>query len=49
MNHFDNSNQFIVVTHRRGAMAAGAGTMYGVTMADAGVSKVISVRLEDEV
>jgi condensin subunit Smc len=48
MNHFDNSNQFIVVTHRRGTMAA-AGTMYGVTMADAGVSKVISVRLEDEV
>lgn len=47
MNHFDNSNQFIVVTHRRGTMAA-AGTMYGVTMADAGVSKVISVRLEDE-
>lgn len=48
MNHFDNSNQFIVVTHRRGTMAA-AGTMYGVTMADAGVSKVISVQLEDEV
>lgn len=48
MNHFDNSNQFIVVTHRRGTMAA-AGTMYGVTMADAGVSKVISVRLEDDI
>ncbi|WP_081166422.1 chromosome segregation protein SMC [Lactococcus garvieae] len=47
MNHFDNSNQFIVVTHRRGTMAA-AGTMYGVTMADAGVSKVISVRLDDK-
>ncbi|GBG96707.1 chromosome segregation protein SMC [Lactococcus termiticola] len=48
MNHFDNSNQFIVVTHRRGTMAA-AGAMYGVTMADAGVSKIISVRLEDHV
>lgn len=45
MNHFDNSNQFIVVTHRRGTMAA-AGAMYGITMADAGVSKVISVKLE---
>ncbi len=46
MNHFDNSNQFIVVTHRRGTMAA-AGAMYGVTMADAGVSKILSVRLEE--
>ncbi|AYF99967.1 chromosome segregation protein SMC [Lactococcus allomyrinae] len=46
MNHFDNSNQFIVVTHRRGTMAA-AGSMYGITMADAGVSKVISVKLEN--
>ncbi|WP_096816918.1 chromosome segregation protein SMC [Lactococcus fujiensis] len=46
MNHFDKSNQFIVVTHRRGTMAA-AGAMYGVTMADAGVSKMISVRLEN--
>ncbi|MEY8513599.1 chromosome segregation protein SMC [Lactococcus taiwanensis] len=44
MNHFDNSNQFIVVTHRRGTMAA-AGAMYGVTMADAGVSKMISIKL----
>lgn len=47
MKHFDNSNQFIVVTHRRGTMAS-AGAMYGVTMADAGVSKMISVRLENE-
>lgn len=46
MNHFDNSNQFIVVTHRRGTMAA-AGAMYGVTMADAGVSKILSVKLEN--
>nr|WP_241006549.1 DUF4652 domain-containing protein [Lactococcus cremoris] len=48
MNHFDNSNQFIVVTHRRGTMAA-AGSMYGVTMADAGVSKMISVKLDSAV
>lgn len=45
MNHFDNSNQFIVVTHRRGTMAA-AKAMYGVTMADAGVSKMMSVKLD---
>ena len=48
MNHFDNSNQFIVVTHRRGTMAT-AGSMYGVTMADAGVSKMISVKLDSAV
>ncbi|WP_282800323.1 chromosome segregation protein SMC [Lactococcus lactis] len=48
MNHFDNSNQFIVVTHRRGTMAA-AGSMYGVTMADAGVSKMISVKLDSAI
>lgn len=47
MNHFDNSNQFIVVTHRRGTMAA-AGAMYGVTMADAGISKIISVKLDQD-
>lgn len=48
MNHFDNSNQFIVVTHRRGTMAA-AGSMYGVTMADAGISKMISVKLDSAI
>ncbi|MCA2389469.1 chromosome segregation protein SMC [Lactococcus sp. NH2-7C] len=48
MNHFDKSNQFIVVTHRRGTMAA-AGSMYGVTMADAGVSKMISVKLDSAI
>ncbi|MDR0299527.1 MAG: chromosome segregation protein SMC [Streptococcaceae bacterium] len=45
MNHFDNSNQFIVVTHRKGTMAA-AQVMYGVTMSEAGVSKLVSVRFD---
>ncbi|MFV0555497.1 MAG: chromosome segregation protein SMC [Lactovum sp.] len=47
MNHFDNSNQFIVVTHRKGTMAA-AQVMYGVTMSEAGVSKLVSVRFENK-
>ncbi|HEY0221995.1 MAG TPA: chromosome segregation protein SMC [Lactovum miscens] len=47
MNHFDNSNQFIVVTHRKGTMAAAKG-MYGVTMSEAGVSKIVSVRFEEK-
>ena len=37
--------QFIVVTHRRGTMDV-ANALYGVTMADKGVSKLISVNLE---
>jgi chromosome segregation protein len=46
MNHFDSLNQFIVVTHRKGTMSA-ADVMYGVTMLDAGVSKLVSVRFEE--
>lgn len=46
MNNFDSSNQFIVVTHRKGTMAA-SDVMYGVTMLDAGISKLVSVRLTD--
>jgi chromosome segregation protein len=38
--------QFIVVTHRKGTMEA-ADIMYGVTVEDAGVSRLVSVRLED--
>ncbi len=40
------NTQFIVVTHRKGTMEA-AQIMYGVTVEDDGVSKLVSVRLED--
>ncbi len=40
--------QFIVITHRRGTMAA-ADSLYGITMQEKGVSTLVSVRLiEDE-
>jgi len=38
--------QFIVITHNRGAMSH-ADTLYGVTMAESGISQVAGIRLED--
>ena len=46
LQEFAKNTQFIVVTHRKGTMRA-ADTMYGVTVEDAGVSKVLSIRLKD--
>ena len=39
--------QFIVVTHNRKTMETGS-VLYGVTMQEPGVSKIVSVRWEDE-
>ncbi|TXJ88367.1 chromosome segregation protein SMC [Enterococcus gallinarum] len=46
LSDFQNDTQFIVVTHRKGTMEA-ADVLYGVTMQESGVSKTVSVRLED--
>ena len=46
LNRFDKESQFIVVTHRKGTMAA-ADSIYGVTMQESGVSKIVSVKLKD--
>lgn len=43
---FSQRLQFIVVTHRRGTMEA-ANTLYGVTMEELGISKLISLSLAD--
>lgn len=40
--------QFIIITHRKGSMEA-ADCLYGVTMDDTGISKLLSVKLEDKV
>lgn len=45
LRDFAAHTQFVIVTHRKGTMEA-ADTMYGVTLEDAGVSKIISVRLD---
>lgn len=46
LKDYAKRTQFILVTHRKGTMES-ADVMYGVTIEDAGVSKLISVRLED--
>ena len=46
LNRFDKDSQFIVVTHRKGTMSA-ADSIYGVTMQESGVSKIVSVKLKD--
>ena len=46
LNRFDKDSQFIVVTHRKGTMAA-SDSIYGVTMQESGVSKIVSVKLKD--
>ena len=42
----DENTQFVVITHRRGTMEA-ADVLYGVTMQERGVSRLISMKLED--
>ena len=43
---YSEKTQFIVVTHRRGTMEA-ADIMYGITMQEKGVSKLLKLKFED--
>ena len=45
LKSFSNKIQFIVITHRKGTMEA-SDVMYGVTMEEKGISKVVSVNLD---
>lgn len=47
LREFSEQTQFIVVTHRKGTMEE-ADVLYGVTMEEGGVSKLVSVKLDDE-
>lgn len=46
LKRYSHETQFIVITHRKGTME-GADVLYGVTMQESGVSKLVSVRLEE--
>ncbi|MEG2338876.1 MAG: chromosome segregation protein SMC, partial [Clostridium sp.] len=45
LKEYARNTQFIIITHRKGSMAA-ADCLYGVTMEEKGVSKMISLKLE---
>jgi len=44
---YTGKTQFIVITHRKGTMEA-ADIMYGVTMEESGVSKLLSVKINEK-
>lgn len=46
LKKFSHETQFIVITHRKGTMEE-ADVLYGITMQESGVSKLVSVRLEE--
>ena len=39
-------SQFIAITHRRGTME-GSDMLYGVTMQDQGISKLLAMKMEE--
>lgn len=46
LKRYSAETQFIVITHRKGTMEE-ADVLYGVTMQESGVSRLVSVRLEE--
>ncbi|AUG57695.1 chromosome segregation protein SMC [Acetivibrio saccincola] len=48
LKKYSTSTQFAVITHRKGTMEI-ADTLYGVTMEEQGVSKVVSLKMGDTI
>ena len=47
IKRYTDGTQFVVITHRRGTMEA-ANRLYGVTMPEQGISRMLSLKLGDE-
>ena len=45
LKKFAKETQFLIITHRKGTMEA-ADTVYGVTMEEKGISKLLSMKLK---
>lgn len=48
LKQFAKGTQFIVITHRKGTMES-ADVLYGVTMQEQGVSKIVSVKFDEAI
>jgi len=48
LRDLSGSTQYVIITHNRGTIE-GADTLYGVTMGDDGISRVLSLRLEEAI